>query len=219
MSKKSTLIKPKYNLSEELINSISHGVGAALSVVGLVLTIVFAAKHNNVLGIVSSCIYGVSMIVMYTISCLYHALSPRLRAKKVFRVLDHCDIYVYIAGCYTPFCLSLIGGTFGWILFAIVWLCATIGVLLNAIDLEKYKKPSLALYLIMGWMILISTKSLLEAIEPAGLYLLLCGGVIYTIGAVLYAIGSKKRYYHSVFHFFVLGGSILQFFSILLFAL
>ena len=214
MSKKSTLIKPKYNLSEELINSISHGVGAALSVAGLVLTIVFAAKHNNVLGIVSSCIYGVSMIVMYTISCLYHALSPRLRAKKIFRILDHCDIYVYIAGCYTPFCLSLIGGTFGWILFAIVWLCATVGVLLNAIDLEKYKKPSLALYLIMGWMILISTKSLLEAIEPAGLYLLLSGGVIYTIGAVLYAIGSKKRYYHCVFHFFVLGGAILHFFLI-----
>ena len=218
MSKKSTLLTPKYTLSEELINSISHGVGAALSVAGLILTVVFAARNHNVLGIVSACIYGASMIVMYTISCLYHAFSPRLKAKKIFRILDHCDIYVYIAGCYTPFCLSLIGGVFGWVLFAIIWLCATIGVLLNAINLEKYKRPSLVLYLIMGWMILISVKSLLEAIEPAGLYLLLSGGIIYTIGAIIYALGSKKRYFHSVFHFFVLGGSILQFFAILLFA-
>ena len=219
MSKRSTLLVPKYNLSEELINSISHGVGAGLAVVALVLTIIFAARNHNVLGVVSACIYGSSMIIMYTISCLYHAFSPRLKVKKVFRVLDHCDIYIYIAGCYTPFCLSLIGGTFGWILFAIIWVCALLGVLLNAINLEKYKKISLALYLIMGWMIMISSESLLKAIEPAGLYLLLTGGIIYTIGAILYVIGSKKRYIHSVFHFFVLGGSILQFFSILLFAL
>ncbi len=219
MSKRSTLLVPKYNLSEELINSISHGVGALLAVAALILTIIFAARNHNVLGIVSACIYGVSMIVMYTISCLYHAFSPRLKAKKIFRILDHCDIYIYIAGCYTPFCLSLIGGTFGWILFAIIWSCATLGVLINAVNLEKYKKISLILYLVMGWMILISVKSLLETIEPAGLYLLLSGGIIYTLGAILYGIGSKKRYFHSVFHFFVLGGSILQFFSILLFAL
>ena len=125
---------PKYTLGEEIVNSISHGLGIILGIVALVLTIVFSAKNNNTIGIVSSCIYGSTMIIMYTISCLYHALSPKLKAKKVFRVIDHCDIYLFIAGCYTPYCLSLIGGVTGWVIFAIIWACAVIGVLLNAIE-------------------------------------------------------------------------------------
>ena len=210
---------PKYTLGEELVNSISHGIGAGLAVAVLVLSIVFSAKHGNTAGVVASCIYGTSMIIMFTISCIYHALSPNLKAKKVFRILDHCDIYVFIAGCYTPYCLSLIGGATGWVLFGIIWLCAIIGIVLNAINLEKFKIPSLIMYLIMGWMIVFSFKSLKSNIEPMGLYLLLSGGIVYTIGAVLYAIGKKKKYFHSIFHFFVLGGSMLQFFSILLYAI
>ena len=210
---------PKYTLGEELVNSISHGIGAGLAVAVLVLSIVFSAKHGNTAGVVASCIYGTSMIIMFTISCIYHALSPNLKAKKVFRILDHCDIYVFIAGCYTPYCLSLIGGATGWVLFGIIWLCAIIGIVLNAINLEKFKIPSLIMYLIMGWMIVFSFKSLKSNIEPMGLYLLLSGGIVYTIGAVLYAIGIKKKYFHSIFHFFVLGGSMLQFFSILLYAI
>lgn len=210
---------PKYTLGEELVNSISHGIGAGLAVAVLVLSIVFSAKHGNTAGVVASCIYGTSMIIMFTISCIYHALSPNLKAKKVFRILDHCDIYVFIAGCYTPYCLSLIGGATGWVLFGIIWLCAIIGITLNAINLEKFKIPSLIMYLIMGWMIVFSFKSLKSNIEPMGLYLLLSGGIVYTIGAVLYAIGKKKKYFHSIFHFFVLGGSMLQFFSILLYAI
>ena len=210
---------PKYTIGEEIVNSISHGLGIILGIVALVLTIVFSAKNNNTIGIVSSCIYGSTMIIMYTISCLYHALSPKLKAKKVFRVIDHCDIYLFIAGCYTPYCLSLIGGVTGWVIFAIIWACAVIGVLLNAIDLEKFIIPSVLMYLVMGWMIIFSYDSIATLLPTPGLVLLIAGGISYTVGAILYAIGSKKKYFHSVFHFFVLLGSILQFFSILLYAI
>ena len=210
---------PKYTLGEEIVNSISHGFGIILGIVALVLTIVFSAKNNNTIGIVSSCIYGSTMIIMYTISCLYHALSPKLKAKKVFRVIDHCDIYLFIAGCYTPYCLSLIGGVTGWVIFAIIWACAVIGVLLNAIDLEKFIIPSVLMYLVMGWMIIFSYDSVATLLPTPGLALLIAGGISYTVGAILYAIGSKKKYFHSIFHFFVLLGSILQFFSILLYAI
>ena len=144
---------PKYTLGEEVTNSITHGLGVFFGIVILVLTIVMSAHNHNTVGVVASCIYGTSMIIMFLISCLYHAMSPRIGAKKVFRVLDHCDIYVFIAGSYTPFCISLIGGKVGWTLFGIIWACALFGVLLNSINLEKYKIISFLLYLIMGWMI------------------------------------------------------------------
>lgn len=208
---------PKYNLCEELINSISHGLGVALGIVALVLTIISAAKNHSTIGVVSSCIYGSTMIIMYLNSCLYHAFSPKLKAKKVFRVLDHCDIYLFIAGCYTPYCLCLIGGVKGWIIFGIIWLSALIGVILNAVDLEKFQVPSVIMYLVMGWMIIFSYNSIRETLAFPGLVLLLTGGIAYTIGAILYGIGSKKRYFHSIFHFFVLAGSILQFLSILIY--
>ena len=130
---------PKYTLGEEVTNSITHGLGVFFGIVILVLTIVMSAHNHNTVGVVASCIYGTSMIIMFLISCLYHAMSPRIGAKKVFRVLDHCDIYVFIAGSYTPFCISLIGGKVGWTLFGIIWACALFGVLLNSINLEKYK--------------------------------------------------------------------------------
>ena len=196
---------PKYTLGEELINSISHGIGVLLGITALVLTVVFSARNHNTIGIVSSCIYGSTMIIMYLISCLYHALSPKLKAKKVFRILDHC--------------LSLIGGKTGWIIFGIIWASAIIGVLLNAINLEKFQIPSTIMYLIMGWMIIFSYNSISSLLPKPGLILLISGGIAYTVGAVLYAIGSKKRYFHSIFHFFVLAGSTLQFFSILLYAI
>ncbi len=210
---------PKYTLGEEILNSISHGFGVALGIVALVLTIIFSAKDHNTIGIVSSCIYGTTMIIMYLISCIYHALSPKLKAKKVFRVLDHCYIYLFIAGCYTPYCLSLIGGSTGWIIFAIIWTCAVIGVILNAINLEKFQIPSMIMYLLMGWMIIFSYDSISALLPTPGLVLLILGGISYTLGAILYGIGAKKRYFHSVFHFFVLLGSTLQFFSILFYAI
>lgn len=201
------------------MNSITHGIGALFGIVALVLTIIVSVKNHNTIGVISSCIYGISMILMYLMSCLYHALSPRLKAKKVFRVIDHCDIYVFIAGCYTPFCISLIGGVTGWLLFGVIWVCAIIGVLLNAINLERFGKISLALYLIMGWMIIVSFKTLKSVLPLNGIILLTSGGIIYSIGAILFSIGSKKKYFHSIFHLFVLGGTILQFFSIIFYAL
>ena len=210
---------PKYTLGEEVTNSITHGLGVFFGIVILVLTIVMSAHNHNTVGVVASCIYGTSMIIMFLISCLYHAMSPRIGAKKVFRVLDHCDIYVFIAGSYTPFCISLIGGKVGWTLFGISWGCALLGVLLNSIDLEKFKIMSFVLYLIMGWMIVISFNSLNAVLPSKGLFYLLTGGVVFTIGAALYGIGHKVRYMHSVFHLFVLAGCILQSFSILFYAI
>lgn len=210
---------PKYTLGEEIVNAITHGLGALFGIVALVFTIIFSIKNNNTIGLVSSIIYGVSMILMFTISCVYHSLSPKIKGKRVLRVIDHCDIYTFIAGCYTPFCLSSIRGVTGWVLFGIIWLCAVIGVILNSISLEKYKIPSFIMYLIMGWMIIFSFKSLLRCLSIPGIKLLLLGGIIYTIGAILYLIGSKIKYFHSVFHVFVLLGAISQFFSILLYSL
>ena len=211
--------KPKYTLGEEITNSITHGIGVAFGIAILVLTIIMAAHNHNPAGVVASSIYGSSMIIMFLMSCLYHALSPKLGAKKVFRIIDHCDIYVFIAGSYTPFCISLIGGRAGWTLFGIVWACAIIGVLLNSIGLEKYKKASFILYLVMGWMVLISFGALYKALPTNGFILLLSGGIVYTVGAIIYGIGHKVRYMHSVFHLFVLAGCILQSFSILFYAI
>lgn len=216
MSKAKT---PKYTLGEEIVNAITHGIGALFGIVALVLTIIFSVKNHNTVGLVSSIIYGVSMIFMFTSSCVYHALSPKLSGKKIMRIIDHCDIYIFIAGCYTPFCLSTIGGTTGWVIFGINWGCAIIGVLLNSINLEKFKIPSFLIYLIMGWMIIFSFKSLSANLAPMGIKLLLLGGIIYTLGAVCYLIGAKKKYIHSVFHVFVLLGAISQFFSILLYSI
>lgn len=208
----------RYSLSEELISSISHGVGALLSIAALVLCIVFSSLHHNVLGIISSVIYGVSLIILYVMSCLYHALKPN-KAKDVFRIFDHCSIFLLIAGSYTPYLLLVIGGTKGIIMLIVEWTAAIIGIIGNCINLEKFRKISFPLYLIMGWNIIFSFKTLINNLETKGVMLLLIGGIIYTLGAVIYLFGKKVKYMHSVWHFFVLGGSIFQFFSILLYVL
>ena len=212
---------PNYNLSEELLNSISHGIGAALSIAALVLCVVAGAKHHNVYAIVSGIIYSVSSIILYIISCIYHSLKKN-RGKKVFRILDHCTIYFLIAGTYTPYALVTLreyNPMMGWTLFGVIWACAILGIVFTAIDLNKYKVFGMIMYLIMGWMILFNFKSMIKAIDHQGLYLMLSAGIVYTIGAVLYGIGKNKKYFHSLFHFFVLGASILFFFSIYLYVM
>ena len=217
--KKERITLPKYTLGEELISSISHGIGALLSIVALILCLITSIKSGNVASIVSSCIYGMSLIILYLMSCLYHALA-RNRAKKVFRVFDHCSIFLLIAGSYTPFLAITIGGTKGIIMMTIMWALAILGIVFNSIDLEKYDKPSFVLYLLMGWMIVFSIKDIWEKLPTTGFVLLLVGGIVYTIGAVIYAIGDDKiKYLHSIWHFFVLGGSIFQFFTILLYVI
>lgn len=204
---------PSYSLCEELINSISHGVGALFGIAALVLCIVFSVKSNDPWAIIGVSIYGATLIILYTISTIYHALKVN-KAKKVFRVLDHCCIFLLIAGTYTPFTFVSLRGTLGWILFGIIWICAILGIVFNAISVDKYKKISVVLNLIMGWIILFAAKPLYYAIGKTGLILLILGGVAYSLGAALYAIGSRVRFMHSVFHFFVVAGSVLHFLSI-----
>ena len=217
--KKERITLPKYTLGEELISSISHGVGALLSIAALILCIIAGIRSGLTTNIVAACIYGSSLIILYLMSCLYHALA-RNRAKKVFRVFDHCSIFLLIAGSYTPFLLITIGGVKGTILMAIMWITSIIGIVLNSVNLEKYDKLSFILYLVMGWMIVFTIKDIISALPSLGFTLLLIGGIVYTIGAVIYAIGDDKiKYLHSIWHFFVLGGSIFQFFTIFLYVL
>lgn len=205
---------PKYTLGEELVNAISHGVGAGLAIAALVLLII---RANSAIDVVTGVIYGSIMIILYIISCIYHALSPRLTGKKVFRVLDHCNVLLMVAGTYTPICLSMLGGTLGWTVFGIVWAVTIIAIVFNCIDIDKYKKLCIALNLVVGWAALLIIKPLIESCPMNGLILLIAGGVVYSIGAILYGLGKKKRYMHSVFHFFVIGASVLHFFMIYLY--
>ncbi len=213
MDKREKLGLPKYTLGEELVNSISHGLGAVFGIVALVLCVVFSAKSGDVWKIVSSAIYGASMILLYTISTIYHALGIN-RAKAVFRTLDHCTIYFLIAGTYTPYTLVSMRGVVGFTVFGIVWAAAICGIVFNAINVRKFRILSMILYIATGWAIIFSIKSLIASVAFGGIWLLLAGGVLYTIGAVLYGIGKKKKYMHSVFHFLALGGSICHFISI-----
>lgn len=210
-------VLPTYTKGEEIFNMTSHIVGGALGVAATTLCIIFAAKHNNVYGIVSCSIYGFSMILLYTMSSIYHGLRPN-KAKKVFQILDHCSIFFLIAGTYTPYCLVTLreyNTALGWTLFGIVWGMAVIGIILNSIDIKKYKILSMICYLVMGWCILVRAPLLPKLLGLPGFILLLGGGVAYTIGAIFYGFGKKKKYIHSVFHMFILLGSVLQFFSIL----
>ena len=213
---------PVYTKGEEIFNMTSHIVGGALGIVALVLCIIFAAVHHNPYGVVSSAIFGVTMIVLYTMSSIYHGLSPNLKAKKVFQVLDHCSIFLLIAGSYTPFALCTlreVDTATGWWIFGIIWGMATIGIILNAIDLKRYKIFSMICYLAMGWCIIFRINWVFEKLGMAGFILLLGGGIIYTIGAVLYGVGKKKKYMHSVFHLCIFAASLLHFLCILLYVI
>ena len=214
---KSRLNLPKYTLCEELMNSISHGIGAGLSVAALVLCIVQAAVHGTAAGVVGASIYGATLVILYCMSTLYHAITNKT-ARKVFRVFDHTSIYLLIAGTYTPVTLVTLNGAMGWTLFGIVWAIAILGIVLNSISIEKFKKFSMFSYIIMGWAVVISVKDIMAKMPKGGLIFLLLGGIAYTVGIIFYAL-KKKKYMHSVWHFFVLTGSILQFFCVYLYVL
>ena len=215
-------ILPTYTKGEEIFNMTSHIVGAVLGVVATVLCIVFAAINGNVYGVVSGAIYGVTMIILYTMSSIYHGLSPKRYSKRVFQVLDHCSIFLLIAGSYTPFALCTLredNPIIGWTIFGIIWGVAILGIVLNSIDIKKFKVFSMICYLIMGWCIIIKINLLPELLGMPGFILLLAGGIAYTIGAALYGIGKKHKYAHSIFHLFILLGSLLQFLCILLYVM
>ena len=209
---------PRYTLGEELINSISHGIGAGLGIAALVLCIVKSCSPLDGYKLAASIVFGLTATLLYLMSCLYHALKVN-RAKRVFRVIDHCTIFLLIAGTYTPYTLITLRGTVGWILFGIVWGVGILGIVLNAVSLKRFAKLSVFCYIALGWAVVFASKELVASLDRSGLWLLLSGGIAYTVGAVLYALGSKKRYYHSVFHFFCMFGTALHFFSIYFYVL
>ena len=215
-------ILPTYTKGEEIFNMTSHIVGGALGVVATVLCVVFAAIRGNVYGVVSGAIYGATMILLYTMSSIYHGLNPNKNAKKVFQILDHCSIFLLIAGSYTPFALCSIrevDPVAGWTIFGIIWGFATLGIVLNSIDIKRYKVFSMICYLVMGWCIVVKASLLPQILGTAGLIFLVLGGIAYTIGAVIYGLGKKHKYAHSIFHLFILLGSLLQFFCILFYVM
>ena len=212
---------PDYTRGEEVMNMVTHIVGGGLGVIALTLCVVVAALNGNAYGVVGSAIYGGCMVALYCMSSVYHGLRPGT-GKKVMQVLDHCTIYFLIAGTYTVVALSALRPVYpalGWGMLAFQWALAALAVTLTAIDLKKYNVFSMICYICMGWAILPFMKQTVEVLTAPGFALLLAGGIGYTIGAVLYGIGSKKRWMHSVFHIFVVLGSLLQFLCILFYGL
>ncbi len=210
---------PYYTNGEEIFNMVSHIVGGALGIAAVPLCVVFAALRGNVYGVISGAIYGFTLILLYTMSSIYHGLKPHLKAKKVFQIIDHCSIFLLIAGTYTPITLVTVrewNPAVGWVMFGVIWLAAAIGIVFNSIDLKSYKKFSMICYLAMGWCIVFAFKSITDSFGRGGIALLVSGGICYTLGAVLYALGKKHRYVHSVFHVFVVFGSVLHFLCILI---
>lgn len=208
---------PDYTKGEEIFNMVSHIVGGGIGVVALTLCVIFSALRGNPWAVVGSAIYGASLIALYAMSSIYHGLKPCF-AKKVMQVLDHCTIYFLIAGTYTPILLCsirMMSPVIAWVLFGAVWGICTVATVFTAIDLKKYSVLSMICYICVGWCIVLAAKIAIKAIPFAGLVYLLLGGVSYTIGAIMYGIGAKHRYMHSVFHIFVVLGSLLQFFCIL----
>ena len=200
------------SLGEEIANAVSHGVGALLAIAGAVVAIIMAAIHSTAIGVVSAALYGSSLILLYSFSTLYHSLTNK-SAKKVFRIFDHCAIFILILGSYIPICLTMIGGALGWTLFGINAACTVLGIVFNSIDLERWKRISMVLYLVMGWSIVFSIKPFLEVVDWSGLPLLIGGGLAYTAGVIFYK--ARPRYMHFIWHIFVIAGSVLQYFFML----
>ena len=212
---------PDYTNGEEIFNMVTHIVGGSLGVIYLVLCVIFSALHRNVWGVVSSAIYGASVISLFTMSSVYHGVKAGM-GKKVLQVLDHCTIYFMIAGTYTPIMLSLLrkhSPVIAWVVFGVVWGIAALAITLTAIDLKKYNVFSMICYIGMGWCIIFTIVPVYKALTFWGFMWLLGGGIMYTIGAVLYGIGAKKRYIHSVFHIFVDLASIMHFVCIFLYVI
>ena len=212
---------PNYSRGEEMMNMITHVVGGALGIAVLALCVIRAVHNHNFYGIAASAVYGAAMICTFTVSSVYHGLLPCF-GKKVMQVIDHCTIYFLIAGTYTAVVLSAIRPVYpalGWGLFIFEWVLAAIAATLTAIDMKKYEVFSMICYIGMGWAVIPFAKQAYFALTAPGFHLLLWGGIAYTIGAVLYGIGSKKKWMHSVFHIFVVLGALLQFLSIFMYAL
>lgn len=212
---------PFYTKGEEIFNMVTHIIGGGLGVVALTLCIIKTALINDVAEILSGIAYGVSLIILYTMSSVYHGLKVH-SAKKVFQIFDHCAIYIFIAGTYTPYTVIALQKTapiIGWIIFGFVWGLTALAVTLTAIDLKMYRIFSFVCYIVMGWCIIFAIVPLYKAIGFWGTFLLVLGGILYSVGCVFFKMGKKHRYAHSVFHLFVLVASISHFISIFFFVM
>lgn len=209
--KKRKLSIPPYTLGEELCNAISHGLGALLSAAALVLMLL---RAKGALALSAAVLFGAALVLLYTMSCLYHALSPRVAGKKVLRVLDHCNVFLLVFGTYIPVSLLGVPGASGWVLFGIVGFFTLLGIVLTAVDLERFQLAAVICQLLSGWSILIGLPGLLRTMGPAGLVWLVAGGLMYSVGAVLYGLGKKRKYRHSLFHLFCLLGSFCHFWAV-----
>ena len=203
----------RYERGEELMNIITHAVGTALAVAGLAVLVVFSALQGDTWKIVSSAIFGATMILLYGASTLYHA-SQNAKVRRITNMMDHISIFYLIAGTYTPFVLVTLRGPWGWSLFGIVWGCTLIGTVMKICFQHRLGWLSLLLYLAMGWCIIIAIRPFMQNIEPAGLILTAAGGAAYTIGVFFYK-NDKIPYNHGIWHFWVLAGTILQYFAVL----
>jgi hemolysin III len=213
-----------YTLGEEIANSIIHGLGVALSIAALTMLIVFAVQAGNGWALGAGIVYGVSLVLEYTASTLYHSF-PQPRVKHVFKILDHAGIYLLIAGTYTPFCLITLRDAalgpvshVGLWLFGIVWALTIVGISTEAFWTYRPRWISAVVYLVMGWLVVITIQPLIANIAPAGLWLLVAGGLCYTVGTIFYVL-KKVRYMHAIWHVFVLAGSILHFIAVLVFVI
>jgi hemolysin III len=203
---------PNYTRGEELFNMITHIVGGGLGLVALLACVIVAALSQNMMGIVSGMIYGFTVILLFTMSSIYHGLGIGM-PKRIFRILDHCTIYILIAGTYTPITLTKFRVEYpleAWVMFGLIWGFAILGVTLTAIDRRKFKYFALACYLGMGWMAVFFIRQLLAVLGAQFFTLILIGGIFYTVGVIFYAVGKKKKYMHSIFHLFVNVASILH---------
>lgn len=213
-------VLPTYTRGEEIFNMVSHIVGAVIGIAAIVLCSVFGAIRGNIYGVVSGVIFGVTMLLLYTMSSIYHGLNPKCKAKKIFQIIDHCSIFILIAGTYLPISLCTLreqNSFEGWLYFGIVWGLAIIGIVLNSIDIKKYSIFSMICYLIMGWCIITKVNVIIDVLGIGAFMLLFGGGIAYTVGALFYGIGRKKKWMHSIFHVFCVIGSILHFLLILIY--
>ena len=212
---------PNYSIGEERFNYISHIVGGAIGLIALILCLIISAWHRDIMAIATSIVYGITMILLYCMSSIYHGLKDSL-AKRVFQVLDHCAIYILIAGTYTPIALCSIrkvNPTIGWGVFIAEWSLAIIAIIFNAIDFKKYAVLAMVCNLVMGWGIVVVLPTAVKALTWDGFIYILGGGILYTIGAVLYGIGKNKSYMHCIFLVFVLLGSVAHLLGIMFYVL
>ncbi|MGN6226970.1 PAQR family membrane homeostasis protein TrhA [Dyella sp.] len=208
---------PRYTFGDELASSIVHGIGIVLSIAGLAALVALSARHGEVRDVVASAVFGTTLVLLYTASTLYHAV-PVPKAKPVLRTLDHIAIYLLIAGTYTPFTLIALPGRWGWSLFAAVWTLAALGSVLEFGALKRFRKLSVLLYIGMGWIGMIAFKPLMAHLQTGGMLLLVAGGLAYTLGVPFY-LWRRLPYHHSVWHCFVLAGSVLHYLAVLFYVI